>query len=52
LKHGFGARTPGTDRERSRHGYILHDGGPDKLVHDVTENYRTLIFDDYGFEES
>ena len=30
----------------------LPEGASDKLVRDVTENSRTLQFDDYGFEES
>jgi hypothetical protein len=30
----------------------LPDGADDKLVRDVTENCRTLKFDNYGFEES
>jgi len=30
----------------------LPEGASDKLVRDVTENSRTLHFDDYGFEES
>ncbi len=30
----------------------LPTGATDKLVRDVTENCRTLKFDDYGFEES
>jgi len=30
----------------------LPDNASDKLVRDVTENCRTLKFDDYGFEES
>lgn len=29
----------------------LPEGAGDKLVRDVTENSRTLIFTDYGFEE-
>ena len=27
------------------------DGIPDKVVHDVTENCRTLKFQSHGFEE-
>ena len=30
----------------------LPEGASDKLVRDVTENCRTLRFEDYGFEES
>lgn len=30
----------------------LADGAPDKLVRDVTENCRTLRFNNYGFEEA
>ena len=30
----------------------LPENAPDKLVRDITENCRTLRFDDYGFEES
>jgi len=30
----------------------LAEGASDKLVRDVTENCRTLKFDDYGFEDS
>jgi hypothetical protein len=30
----------------------LPENASDKLARDVTENCRTLKFDDYGFEES
>jgi hypothetical protein len=30
----------------------LPEGASDKFVRDVTENCRTLKFDDYGFESS
>ena len=30
----------------------LPENASDKLVRDVTENCRTLKFDDFGFEES
>jgi len=30
----------------------LPEGAQDKLVRDVTENCRTLKFDEFGFEET